>query len=306
MPTIGCRFALAWNGGDGVFFNTLTVLYLFLGGTGAGAVVATAGVCAGFPNLIQGRTWVVRALALALAFLGLGASALLFDLPDPRRFVLLFLRPTPSVISVGSFLLTATMVCTCLLLGFEMEKERLVALREERAFTVARRVLFLLSALLGIGAATYTGVLLQLSVPNDCWHTLLVPLLFLASSLSAGAALLMLAALSSGERASRGPLLVRLGHFDLLLAAAKLVLVGLYLGQLPLLAGEPLTALLADEKVLGPLACFLVGGLVVPGFMEALVFLGRLRPSPQLFAFLAVMILLGGYLLRVWIIGLGG
>lgn len=289
-----------------MFFNTLTVLYLFLGGTGAGAVVATVGVQLGFPALLEGRTWVVRSLALALAFLGLGASALLFDLPDPRRFVLLFLRPTPSVISVGSFLLAATMVCACLLLGFEMEKERLAVFGGEKTLTAARRVLFSLSALLGIGTAAYTGVLLRLSVPDDYWHTPFVPLLFLASSLSGGAALLVLATLSSRERASKGPLLVRLGRFDLLLVAAKLVFVVLYLGQLPLLAGEPLVALLADEKVLGPLVCFLVGGLIVPGFMEALVFLGRLRPSPQLFAFLAVMILLGGYLLRVWIIGLGG
>ena len=89
--------------------GTFVVLYLFLGGAGAGALFVAAVWSLLFHRTVtrtfeQSRAF--RALAGRLYLVGFGllalsAFCLLIDLGSPHRFFLLFLRPTASLLSVG-------------------------------------------------------------------------------------------------------------------------------------------------------------------------------------------------------------
>lgn len=103
--------------------GTFVVLYLFLGGAGAGALFVAAVWSLLFHRTVtrtfeQSRAF--RALAGRLYLVGFGLLALsvfclLIDLGSPHRFFLLFLRPTASLLSVGSFVLLATLLASGLL-----------------------------------------------------------------------------------------------------------------------------------------------------------------------------------------------
>ncbi len=100
--------------------GTFVVLYLFLGGAGAGALFVAAVWSLLFHRTVtrtfeQSRAF--RALAGRLYLVGFGLLALsvfclLIDLGSPHRFFLLFLRPTASLLSVGSFVLLATLLAS--------------------------------------------------------------------------------------------------------------------------------------------------------------------------------------------------
>ena len=106
--------------------GTFVVLYLFLGGAGAGALFVAAVWSLLFHRTVtrtfeQSRAF--RALAGRLYLVGFGLLALsvfclLIDLGSPHRFFLLFLRPTASLLSVGSFVLLATLLASGLLAAF--------------------------------------------------------------------------------------------------------------------------------------------------------------------------------------------
>ena len=99
--------------------GSFVVLYLFLGGCGAG-VLLTASLWSLLFYGTHTRTFEQSRAFGALAgklyaggFLLLAAAALclLLDLGRPQRFLLLFVRPTPSLLSVGSFVLLASLLC---------------------------------------------------------------------------------------------------------------------------------------------------------------------------------------------------
>ncbi len=106
--------------------GTFVVLYLFLGGCGAAVLFVTA-----VWSLLFHRTrnahlpaeprlhgiWRAKPVHLAsFGLLALSASlCLLLDLGRPHRFFLLFLRPTASLLSVGSFVLLAALLASGLL-----------------------------------------------------------------------------------------------------------------------------------------------------------------------------------------------
>ena len=104
--------------------GTFVVLYLFLGGCGAAALFVTAVWSLLFHRtetrtFQQSRAFWDLAGKLYLASFGLlalSAFCLLLDLGSPHRFFLLFLRPTASLLSVGSFVLLAALLA-CALMG---------------------------------------------------------------------------------------------------------------------------------------------------------------------------------------------
>lgn len=147
-------------------FSDSIIWYLFLGGGGAGAVTVLA-LC----DLLFGRwskrpgrerlAWTqelstpffVRGYLFAGGALVLGTLCLLLDLAHPERFLYVLLYPTASVLTFGSYVLSATVACT-------------VALGAIALFGSARTPLALIKALevaaVACGTATmvYTGVLL--------------------------------------------------------------------------------------------------------------------------------------------------
>lgn len=100
--------------------GTFVVLYLFLGGCGAAALFVTAVWSLLFHRtetrtFQQSRAFWDLAGKLYLASFGLlalSAFCLLLDLGSPHRFFLLFLRPTASLLSAGSFVLLAALLAS--------------------------------------------------------------------------------------------------------------------------------------------------------------------------------------------------
>jgi formate-dependent nitrite reductase membrane component NrfD len=170
-------------------------LYLFVGGlAGASAVLALAGKL-GEADLVLVPT------ALWIAVLGAAASALLLisDLGRPRRFLnMLRVFKWRSPMSVGAWLLTAFGGSATLALLVERARfadapqsgmmERVSTLEMALSWTTLAS-----AAVLGALVATYTGVLLSVTVvPAWRTHARLLPLHFGVAALGSAAAVLEL------------------------------------------------------------------------------------------------------------------
>ena len=172
--------------------GTFVVLYLFLGGAGAGALFVAAVWSLLFHRTVtrtfeQSRAF--RALAGRLYLVGFGLLALsvfclLIDLGSPHRFFLLFLRPTASLLSVGSFVLLATLLASGLLAAFH-------ALGWS-APSWARKGLEVICAVLAAVLMVYTGLYLAWMEAVPLWNNAALPALFALSSFSSGAAIVLL------------------------------------------------------------------------------------------------------------------
>ena len=94
--------------------GTLVVLYLFLGGCGAGVMFVTAAWSLAF-HRTQEQTAAfgdlkARCNGIGFVMLCLAALCLLLDLGRPELAFLLFTRPTLSILSFGSFTLLASIL----------------------------------------------------------------------------------------------------------------------------------------------------------------------------------------------------
>ena len=278
--------------------GTFVVLYLFLGGAGAGALFVAAVWSLLFHRTVtrtfeQSRAF--RALAGRLYLVGFGLLALsvfclLIDLGSPHRFFLLFLRPTASLLSVGSFVLLATLLASGLLAAFH-------ALGWPAPFWV-RKGLEVLCAVLAAVLMVYTGLYLAWMEAVPLWNNAALPALFALSSFSSGAAIVLLLVTYTGDWALLSGWvdglhrvhLAALGlEFLALVAFVALAVVNPFAG--------PSLVRLVSPAGQGPwfIAGFVLGGIVVPfGAEAARPFTGRTAPV----AAAEVLCLFGGLILR--------
>lgn len=183
--------------------GTFVVLYLFLGGCGAAALFVTAVWSLLFHRtetrtFQQSRAFWDLAGKLYLASFGLlalSAFCLLLDLGSPHRFFLLFLRPTASLLSAGSFVLLAALLASgCLAavhaLGWP-------------APSWARKGLEALCAVLATVLMVYTGLYLAWMEAVPLWSNGALP----------GFVRALVALFGNGCSASRGAFCARLGTF---------------------------------------------------------------------------------------------
>ena len=110
--------------------------------------------------------------------LGVAALFLLLDLGRPQLFWLLFVRPTGSLLSLGAFLLSATLLVALLLL-VDVAVRPLVGSKARKATEV---VLCALS----LGVMVYTGLYMACMESVPLWNNPALPVLFAFSSLSSG------------------------------------------------------------------------------------------------------------------------
>ena len=181
-------------------FGTFAVLYLFCGGTGAGAIAVCSladlawvrqpfgtGAYTQGPSVRPEARIVDFGFAAGLALLVLGIACLLLDLGRLDRVLMLFLNPQPTFITVGAFALAAL----ALLGGFLAAVRFLYVPAARRGAVAAAEAV---AVVVGVVAMLYTGLLLQTMGGIAFWASPFVPLLFLLSSLSGGMALVLLAA----------------------------------------------------------------------------------------------------------------
>lgn len=286
-------------------------VYLFLGGMAAGVMVLTSLLSRG--PLSRNARW-LGFLAPVLVSAGMGA--LFLDLAykvHVWRFYLAF-QPT-SPMSWGSWILLLVYPATLLFALALLEEDQFAWLKDRAArlplvgrfapLLVPARTLALahlrrLSALhlgLGVALGIYTGILLSTLGARALWNSALLGPLFLASGLSAGAALLRLLPLSKEEHhaAARWDLWA-MGAEILLLV---LVFVGLGTGgaggaqALHLILGGSFTAVFWSLVVLS--------GLLLPLLLEVLEHRLALKAT----VLTPVLVLAGGYALR-WVFVMAG
>jgi protein NrfD len=286
-------------------------VYLFLGGVAAGVMVLSALLGRG-AGASRAQRWLILAAPLALS---IGMLALLLDL-HYKLHVFRFYRAfrVSSPMSWGAWILVAIYPATLLfgltrLTGTELN--RLAAstlvrgLRLDGLLHRARRVaceheaeVRTASLLLGIALGVYTGVLLSNLGARAAWNSALLGPLFLASGVSGGAALMMLAPVTHEEHQA-------LRRWDIGGIVAEGVLLGLYLLALGFSAGrsgQDAAGLFMGGGLTAPFwALVVVAGLGVPLLLEGLERRPGFRPTPLAPA----LVLVGGLALR-WILVLAG
>ncbi len=172
-------------------FSPFVVCYLFLGGTGAGACFAMAVAGLLVPNSHirfdpAYRKLFVPGLLAGIGALALGCVCLAFDLGRADRLLLLLASPAPTVLTVGAYALVACLVLSVALLLFWSSGGTW-------RIWVAR-VIGVAAVVASLAAMAYTGFLLQGMRAVPLWASAWLPVLFVASSLSCGIALLLLVA----------------------------------------------------------------------------------------------------------------
>jgi len=266
-------------------------LYLFLGGLAAGVMILAG--AAAKPGSRAARL-LIFAAPIALS---LGMLALFIDLESPLhvfRFYTAFRITSP--MSWGAWILLLIYPSTILygLAQFEPSGRLAdIAAFARKHELILRRV----NVALGIALGAYTGILLGTMTARAAWSSLFLAPLFLASGISAGAAMAMLLPVDAAERDA-------FRRWDLIAIAAEVAALGFFFLDLisaggargraaaSLFLGGPFTALFWSLVV--------ITGLALPMFLE--MFEARRRVHVVL---APALVLIGGLSLR-WILVLAG
>ena len=167
--------------------------------------------------------------------------------------------------------------------------------------------------MLAIAVATciYTGILIGIVVSRPFWNNPLLPVLFLISALSTGVGGLFFvtpilrSALGIGG-AETDAFLTHLESIDIILVAAEVVIIYLYLTLVYDRAPEAATLLLKGKLSGLFWGGFLGAGLLVPVAIEFFSWMNREgAPQPLAPVVAGVFLLVGGFLMRLLILAAG-
>lgn len=308
-------------------------LYLFVGGIVAGMMVIAGIAMLRTAKGEDTRTFFsVQTPLLAFMLLNLGMLALLLDLAHPLYVWAVYIAFEPtSPMSWGSWVL---LVVYAILLA-----SALVRLPDAwpwlgRQFPVAQRASDWLTAiparlaalgwiniLFGAGVGIYTGILLNTMVARPLWNTSVLPVLFLVSGMSAGAAAMHLATVLFGRRpAPQGlvggafsAMVQPLGpqppekatvdtliRADVFLLALELVLLALLLISLVTSTASHADAaqlLIGGPYTLAFWGVIVVAGILIPIALQGLELSHRIPHT----ILPAILVLVGGFALR-WVL----
>lgn len=283
-------------------FDTPIIWYLFLGGTGAGALCVFAGADLFFRYRAKKekasrftweasltRAFLSRGFTLTGIVILLGIFCLLVDLEHPERFYYVIIYPTNSVLTFGAFVLTAALLCAGALAGVSL-------FNASRVPSIILIVIEILACIFGLCTMVYTGVFLASIEFVSFWANLFLPILFVFSSVSCG---LMCAVLCAFFEAPRKRILLfngfmRLDYFVIvceLLTLAAYVVFGLFFSA----EQHRFT-----ELFFGDLGGFFWIGFVLLGVVLPLSFevaYARIKTVTLPF-FTVPLVLIGGYFLR--------
>jgi formate-dependent nitrite reductase membrane component NrfD len=289
-----------------VEWGLLIVVYLFLGGLSAGAMVlSSVATLAGggrYEGIARVGAWVAPWPVLV------GTALLVFDLGQPFYFWKLFVAFEPrSPMWLGTWLLTFFSLVSVPYASTFLPSW--LSFWSPAASACWRGRLAVAGAALGFAVGVYTGVLLGVLVARPLWNTPLVAQLFLVSALSTASALLILLLAHAGTADERRAL----ARADVLLIILELLLLG------GMFVGAGTSSASAGEAI-GVLThgaygwAFWIGvvslGLVVPLVLE-LAELWHIDERlawtrlPALTRTAPLLVLAGGFLLRLVIVYAG-
>ena len=284
--------------------STLATCYLFLGGAGAGCLVAlsllkgarTLRACPddllALPRDLLSRAWV-----LCVVFLVLGMACIAIDLGRFDNVLVLLTSPRPVPLAVGAYALAFSLVLGCANAWLSATDTA----RRIPDFVI--RVLSLIGVVVGSITVVYTGLLLASMVSVVAWHSALVPVIFSLSSLSCGLALILLAAAFAESRRPQ----VKPFSWLLTVDGAIIICEVLSLAAYVVLLGFDERSVMAQQALIcGDLAipfwCGVVGvGLALPWFLERVV---TYSSHHFQMIWIAAAILVGGFLIRWCVVSL--
>ena len=283
-------------------------VYLFLGGLTAGIMFFSALML--LLDKDEEAPFAVNGLALlGPLVLSLGMTALFLDLSHKLfvwRFYTAFEPTSPMSYGAWILILFYPVAILQVLSTFRKGYSDLAKRVNDLPFVAAildwaeryRRVIAWLAIPIAVGLGIYTGILLSAFSARPFWNTGLLGPLFLVSGLSTGAALTALIARRHSERHLFTLIDAGLIVIELLLVA--LLLVNLATGSKPQL--DAAAKLLGGSYTAWFWVVFVTLGLLVPLLLEFF----EIRGSARSVAMLApVLVLLGGYVLRVITVDLG-
>lgn len=292
--------------GEGAVFGELVIMYLFLGGCGAGMLLVASlwsllfhrGADRTRRESDVFRTFRNRCFVAGTVVAAVGAACLLADLGKPERFLLLFFRPNQTYLTFGTFVLAAMVA-----LGAFLSMGNCLYVPWIRS--KAKQVAEVLCAIFAVAVMAYTGLFLRALEAVAFWDTWWTPVLFVMSAVSMGisACLIIGSSLRDAWVIGRYALTAHRVHLGVLLLEALalgafMVAAATGRGQAP----ESLSLMLADPLVwwfaFGVVAC----GLVLPFAGDALALLRRGAPA---FPLADVLCLFGGFALRFCIVSAG-
>ena len=265
--------------------------YLFLGGLGGGMlVVAGLADCA----FGKGELFSLGSLIAGIA-IAIGSGLLVFELGRPFQFWRVLSRQK-AIMTVGAWMLSFTIVTSFIYFSFWP------GFSPWRQAVGLRHLFAAINIVLGLGVCIYTGVLLGSLRARAFWNTPILPVLFLVSGLSTGAAAQALLAGAwpyTGSAADVEAVHAALRSLDLTLIVFELMVLFLYVVMMRLAAGQ-VAARIAAQWLAGPKSFAFWGGLVVLGLgAPGLLYL---IPSAAAHHTAPVLILIGGLVLRFLVV----
>lgn len=265
-------------------------LYLFLAGLGGGAFITSALVALKAPDAHfarkAGRFIAPIVVAIGLVLLMVDAKG---GLLNPLRFALL-LHNFGSVMTWGVVFLAGFEVVALIVAVLELTKR------------ITPRWLDIVGVVFGIAVCAYTGCLLGVVKTFPLWNNALLPILFLVSALSTGAAVVVFATLIGAPAEAEELVAVKKAHYWLPLVELVLVIAMLFIVST---GGEAAYAsvmgLLIGKYALAFWLGFIVIGLVGPAIVETYERFFAQHESRGLGIASEAGVLIGGCLLR-WMI----
>ncbi len=296
------------------------VIYLFLGGLSAGMLVMCSIANLRIPKQpVEELAQCVGAPFMAFIILAIGALFIIIDLGKPQSLIWGFLTFQPlSLMSWGTWGVPAVLLSNALYILAVIPKEHrhrlklsiLIKLADKVASKM--RLIAQLNFALGIFLGIYTGVLLSSFAAIPLWNNATLPILFLVSALSSGAAMIVIIA-------KKAEIKFLFTKIDIWLIVAELIVIllffyGLYTSTAPYKkAIEPFFSL-TDEHFIFTMALIAIF-LLLPLAMR--IKLGELKEfeggfhgeftKAQIFRmnFAAVLVLSGTFILRAAIVYAG-
>lgn len=238
----------------------LIVIYLFLGGLGAGAFLT---------SYAAGKGWLGNSPALQRVgyfisgpIVAFGTLLLVFDLGQglkkPWLLIGLIMNPR-SVMTWGVYILAIFIMVALGVAYFALKKKD------------APKILVNIGAVLALATCAYTGLLVAVVKAVPFWNSYLMPVLFVVSALSTGLSITVLMAhiLETGKKTDEQ----KITKTHLWLVGTEIVLLAILLGSMASGSNGPVAATSASMLISGSLALpfwliLVVLGLVGPLFVS--------------------------------------
>ncbi len=278
-------------------WNSLIAWYLFLAGLGAGAYITSSFLAWRHPDATSMRKigHLIAPIAVAI-----GLVLLMFDaeagLHNPLRFAYLLMNPN-SVMMWGVVFLSLFMVVSIVTVILDFMKKKVP------------NWLAIVGVVLAVCVGAYTGALLGVAQTFPLWNNALLPVLFLVSAISSGAAcVLFVSIFAHADEFNRVGVLKKF-HFCLPIIELALVASLCFITAQTNPAGAASVAnMVSGDWALAFWLGLVVVGLLLPTALEIrLLFFSskefeESRPAHYISAFSDLGVMVGGFLLRLIVV----